>query len=110
MNELQIDADVWEFADNLAQQALEFVRETTGDPCLESVSQWVSLTEEIAKPIQRLRNHAAKKQEQIQKYEEYVRNANKAGRVTPVWPVMSEGFSKTVRISTPTPPAKPETR
>lgn len=58
---MTIDEDVIELADQMAHQALAFVRTTTGDPCLESISQWASLRTAIAVPIQNLRNHAKKK-------------------------------------------------
>jgi hypothetical protein len=60
---LKIDVDIFEFADTLATKALKFIRETDGDPCLESVSQWGSFVQALAEPIQRLRNHAKEKAE-----------------------------------------------
>ena len=58
-----IDADIQKLASSLAHKAFDFVRETTGDPCLESASQWSSLENAIAAPIQRLRDYAQKKRE-----------------------------------------------
>jgi hypothetical protein len=65
---MPIDPDIQELAYKLANQAFQFVSTTTGNPCFESVSQWSSLENAIAEPIQRLRDHAQKKKAEIERY------------------------------------------